>query len=79
MTLQALRNRVGEPVFRQILREWTTGKRFGNATIEDFTQHASAVAGADLAGLFDVWLFTATKPDATVENGFLADAWPAAR
>ncbi|MFK4087993.1 M1 family aminopeptidase [Kribbella sp. NPDC020789] len=69
MALQALRNRVGEPVFRQILIEWTTAHRFGTVTIEGFVDHASTVAGDNLSEFFGTWLFTGSKPEPGVVNG----------
>lgn len=69
MTLQALRNRIGEEHFRTLLRRWVSERDHG--TTEDFRDLAESVSGQDLDGFFDVWLFRTRRPARTAENG-----WP---
>jgi aminopeptidase N len=65
MTLQALRNEVGDDDFFQIIREWAASKSGGNGTTPEFIDLAkqiSDVSDEQLDDLFDLWLFTNTKP-----------------
>ena len=62
MTLQALRVKLGDPTFFQLLRDWYDTHRYGNVTVEEFTDFASARSGMDLSHFFDVWLFEPGKP-----------------
>jgi aminopeptidase N len=62
MTLQALREKVGDPAFFAILRDWFSKHRYGNATTADFIQLAERISGQDLHNFFDVWLYQPTKP-----------------
>jgi hypothetical protein len=63
MTLQALRNAVGDDAFFRILRKWASSHRGGNGSTPEFIELAERVSGQDLGALFDTWLFTAGKPD----------------
>lgn len=65
MTLQALRNRVGDEVFFDILREWTDAHAGGNVSSADFMRLAQDLSGQDLGSFFQDWLFTAAKPAGT--------------
>lgn len=69
MTLQALRNRIGDEPFWRLLRTWIAEQGGGNATSEEFEALASRISGQDLAGFFTAWLRTPQKPAATAENG----------
>ena len=69
MTLQALRNRIGDEVFWQLLRTWVTEHKYGNATTDDFVALAESLSGQDLAGFFDVWLRAGERPEQTPDNG----------
>jgi aminopeptidase N len=62
MTLQALRNEVGDDTFWAIVRGWAAAKSGGNATTDEFIGFAEQVSGQQLDKLFDIWLFTAGKP-----------------
>jgi aminopeptidase N len=62
MTLEALRERIGDATFYEVLRDWIKAHRFGNAKVQDFVALAEADSGQDLSGLFDAWLFTPGKP-----------------
>lgn len=65
MTLQALRNEVGDDAFWTILDSWIQTNGFATGTTEGFIALAEQVSGQDLHDLFDLWLFTPTKPPAT--------------
>ena len=62
MTLQALREKIGDAAFFRILREWAQQNRFGNVTTPQFIALAQRVSGRDLSGFFDVWLYQPGKP-----------------
>ena len=62
MTLQALRNRVGDQRFFAILRAWAAEHRNGNATTPQFIALAQRISGMDLHRLFQVWLYTPERP-----------------
>jgi aminopeptidase N len=70
MTLQALRNRVGDPAFFQILRTWAATHRYGNGTVDQFEALAQRLSGQDLRDFFINWLDDPFKPAPTPENGF---------
>ena len=63
MTLHALRLEVGDDAFFEILRRWAQSQSGGNATIDEFIELAERVSGQQLDALFEVWLFTPSKPD----------------
>ncbi|MFG2604889.1 M1 family metallopeptidase [Streptomyces sp. NPDC048514] len=62
MTLQALRERIGDTAFFKLLPAWTRLHRYGNASTADFIRLAEHVSGRQLDDLFDTWLFTTGKP-----------------
>jgi aminopeptidase N len=62
MTLEALRQRIGEPKFLAILRAWTAEHAYGNATIDEFIALAEAQSGESLDEFFDRYLFQPGKP-----------------
>jgi aminopeptidase N len=62
MTLQALREKVGDPAFFRILRDWATQHRYGNVTTPQFIALAEQDSGMDLGHFFDVWLYQPEKP-----------------
>ena len=65
MTLQALRNEVGDEIFWEIIRGWAATKRGGNGTTEEFIAYAEQVSGEQLDELFETWLYTPQKPPAS--------------
>jgi aminopeptidase N len=69
MTLQALRNRVGDDAFWSTLHLWTEQHAFGTGTTDGFIALAEQVSGQDLSDLFDVWLFTRGRPPASAVTG----------
>jgi aminopeptidase N len=62
MTLQALREKVGDETFFAIIRTWVAEHAYGDATIDQFIAHAEALSGQDLSQFFQVWLFERGKP-----------------
>jgi aminopeptidase N len=62
MTLQALREKVGDPTFFRILRDWAAQHRYGNVTTPQFIALAERDSGMSLGHFFDVWLFRPEKP-----------------
>jgi aminopeptidase N len=69
MALQALRNKIGDAVFWQVLRTWAATRAGGNGTVEDFRALAGTLSGQDLGSFFDAWL-SAGRPARTAANGF---------
>ncbi|MEV4441917.1 M1 family metallopeptidase [Streptomyces sp. NPDC049577] len=63
MTLQALRERIGDRAFFRLLPLWTARHRYGNASTADFVALAEQVSGQDLGSLFATWLSSRNKPD----------------
>jgi aminopeptidase N len=72
MTLQALRNGVGDRDFFRILRAWAAKRAAGNGTTGQFIALAERISGEQLDNLFDVWLFTAGKPTPAAATGTTA-------
>jgi aminopeptidase N len=62
MTLQALREKIGEGPFFQILRTWAADHRYGTGTTEEFIALSEQISGRDLSDFFRVWLYTPEKP-----------------
>jgi aminopeptidase N len=62
MTLQALRQKVGDFAFFQIMRRFATENRYGNVTTAQFIGLAEQISGMQLDHFFDVWLYQPEKP-----------------
>jgi aminopeptidase N len=62
MTLQALREKLGDATFFPLLKAWTATYRHGNATTQQFIALAEQMSGQDLDAFFTAWLFTPRKP-----------------
>ncbi len=62
MTLQALREKIGDGDFFRILRRWAAEHRYGNVTTPQFVALAEQVSGMQLDHFFDVWLYQPEKP-----------------
>ncbi len=69
MALQALRHRVGDPVFWSVLRSWVADRRYGNGSIAAFQRLAERAAGRSLVRFFGVWLERTSVPAPTRANG----------
>lgn len=61
-TLHALRLRLGDAVFFEILRAYVERFQYGNASTADFIALAEEVSGEDLQPLFDDWLYAGGVP-----------------
>jgi aminopeptidase N len=64
MTLQALRQKVGDFTFFRIMRDWATQNRYGNVSTPQFIALAEQVSQLQLDTFFDVWLYRPEKPTA---------------
>ena len=62
MTLQALRVKIGDLAFFQLIRGWAADNRYGNVNTADFIAAAEQASGMDLDNFFNVWLFQPGKP-----------------
>ena len=62
MTLQALREKVGDPTFFRIMRDWATQNHYSNVTTPQFIALAERDSGMNLQHFFDVWLYQPDKP-----------------
>src|SRR5262245_50112054 len=62
MTLQALREKIGDLAFFQLIRDWATQNRYGNVTTAQFIDAAEQKSGMDLTAFFDAWIFQDAKP-----------------
>jgi aminopeptidase N len=73
MTLQVLRNEVGDDTFFEIIQAWAATKSGGTGTTEEFVALAEDIAGEDLnEAVWDPWLFTAGKPEFSAPAGATA-------
>jgi hypothetical protein len=61
-TRHALRLRIGDEAFFQLLRRWIRSHAGGNVTTPQFIQLAERISGQDLDAFFDEWLFTPARP-----------------
>ncbi|NEB80221.1 M1 family metallopeptidase [Streptomyces sp. SID14478] len=62
LVLYALRQEIGTDRFERLERIWVRTHRDSTATTADFTALASRIAGRDLTGFFDGWLYGAKTP-----------------
>ena len=86
MTLEGLRQIVGDDAFYAIARAWIAEHRYANAGTADFIALAKRIAAersgfeasnlAKLDQYFQQWLFTAGKPTLTPANFFLSTSVP---
>ena len=71
MAVQALRHRIGDPVFWTLLRTWVAQRAYGNGSVADFKALATSVSGQDLTAFFDAWLSAKVVPGKTADNGLV--------
>jgi aminopeptidase N len=64
MTLQALRDTIGDQKFFTVLRRWVSQHRDGNGDTANFIALAKNVSGQNLDALFHAWLDAPSKPPA---------------
>jgi aminopeptidase N len=69
MTLQALRNEIGDRKFWRIVRRWAASRSGGTGTTPQFIRLAERIADQQLDDLFDLWLFTGEKPPPEAVSG----------
>ena len=62
MTLEALRQEIGDGAFYSILRKWFSQHAYGNATTPELIALAERETGRQLDEFFDVWLYRRGKP-----------------
>jgi aminopeptidase N len=63
MTLQALRERIGDEAFFEVLRTWVDERRDSVASTPDFIELSERVSRQELDGLFQAWLYEPRLPD----------------
>ncbi|WP_250213400.1 M1 family metallopeptidase [Acrocarpospora catenulata] len=62
MTLHALRKKIGDETFFELLPAWAEKYRHATATTGNFIDLAEEMSGQDLDAFFKAWLYTAKKP-----------------
>lgn len=62
LVLYALREEIGRHDFQRLEHDWVLEHRDGSATTADFVRLASHVAGRDLTGFLDPWLYSPVTP-----------------
>ena len=62
MTLEALREKVGDAAFLSTLRTWAQDHQYGNVTTPEFIALAEQKSGMDLDAFFQAWLYQRGKP-----------------
>lgn len=68
--LHMLRQRIGDPAFYQVLKNYYQRYQYSNALTADFRAVAEAVSGQDLRSFFQQWLFQAGHPKLAVTWSF---------
>jgi len=56
LTLQALRQTLGDRAFFELLRSWATTNRHGTVTTDAFRAHSAQFSGSSLSALLSAWL-----------------------
>jgi aminopeptidase N len=74
MTLEALRERIGDPDFFPLMRRWYGEHRYGNVSTSEFIALAEQVSGQDLGAFFDMWLYQPGKPAGLADGTAAAPA-----
>ncbi|SOD71846.1 aminopeptidase [Jatrophihabitans sp. GAS493] len=64
LTLHALRRRLGDAAFFELLLSWTAENAHGCVRTADFISHAQAWSSLSLDEFFDGWLFKGSLPNA---------------
>jgi len=62
LALHALRRQIGDDKFNQVLKEWPTKHKDGNASWPEFEKFVADTAGQDLTGFFKAWFHDDTQP-----------------
>jgi aminopeptidase N len=69
MTVQALRNRIGNQNLLELFRQWQSKHEHDDASIKQFISLAEKISGKNLKSFFKAWLYTSERPAATKKNG----------
>lgn len=62
MTLQALRNTIGDRAFFTVLRQWPDQHRYGNVSTQEFVHFVEHLTHRNLDAFFTTWLYSEGKP-----------------
>lgn len=62
LTFHALRKKLGDEKFFQVVRQFVDKHRYGNASVKDWIEIATQVAGEDMKPFFDTWLYGDAVP-----------------
>ena len=73
LTLHALRLKVGDDLFFEILSTYAQRYKFGNASTADFIQLAEEISGIQLDSFFFAWLYASDIPDIPEMDLYRAD------
>ena len=63
LVLNALRLKIGDDNFFNLLRTYNEQYRYGNAGTDEFIALAEEISGRDLKEFFDQWLYSKRLPD----------------
>jgi aminopeptidase N len=74
MTLEALRERIGDARFFTVMRRWYAEHRYGNVSTPEFIALAEKVSDQDLGAFFDAWLYEPGKPAGLADGTEMASA-----
>ena len=69
MTLQALREKIGDRAFFTVMRRWYAEHKYGNVSTPEFVALAQQVSRQDLGAFFKAWLYTPGKPAFLADDG----------
>ncbi len=76
LTLVALRAKVGDDLFFEILKTYQDRFKYSNATTADFVGVAEEISGQELSDFFDAWLYAGEMPDIPELKLFRVDFVP---
>ncbi|MET7277909.1 M1 family metallopeptidase [Kribbella sp. NPDC005582] len=62
MTLHALRLKIGDRAFFQLLKQWPTAHRHGNVSTQTFIRYVERLTHRDLSSFFQTWVYQPGKP-----------------
>ena len=68
LTLEALREKVGDAAFYSILRDWVAQHQYGNGTTQQFIALAEADSGARSPTSSTLWLFAPRRPGSGLDR-----------
>lgn len=69
MTVQALRNRIGEKDLVTVFKQWNKKHKYDDSSITQFRKLSEKVSGEKLKPFFKNWLYVGEKPAPTAKNG----------